>query len=296
MQQALRRAIASVRMVTLLKPVAGFAVREDVPTFGKTQPHVFLDRKSSPTEPGLSIPSESGQLPGVGGVYPAMANAAAGAFRRPSRKVLIIAAVVLAAVFIALWHGLSLQWLHDRAEEANGSVVLLALMVLPLVGFPVSVLHAVAGARFGLPMGLTLVGVSIAMQLAASYLIVRAAPKFFARRFSRLRRRLPPTTHRSLTLFTMVLPGAPYFAQNYVPVLVGVPFRVFFIYGFPIHFARSISGVIFGEWSGDMTPSRIVVFAIYSVVVTVVCGLAFRRLRAQLRNQPPAESDLKRCE
>lgn len=223
-----------------------------------------------------------------------MSRAPAGVIKIPSR--LIVIAAVVVAISALVWYkgGLDLEALHAWAEDMNGALVFLALTVLPLVGFPVSVLHAVAGAKFGLGLGLALVGLSIALQLFASYAIVRAAPDFFARRFDWLRQRLPPATHRSLTLFTMVLPGAPYFAQNYVLAVVGVPFRIFFYYSFPIHFGRSVIGVIFGEWSDDLTPGRIAVFVIYSIVVTVVCGLAFRRLRAQLQSPPRAANGRKR--
>lgn len=207
-----------------------------------------------------------------------------------------MAAAVVVAVFALWWFTgrMDLAALHARAGEFNGGLVFLALTVLPLVGFPVSVMHAVAGAKFGLPLGTLLVGVSIALQLVASYAIVRAAPEFFARRFDWLRQRLPPATHRSLTLFTMMLPGAPYFAQNYVLAVVGVPFRIFFVYSFLIHFVRSLIGIIFGEWSGDLTPGRIVVFVLYAVVVTLVCALAFRRLRAQLQSPRRAGNGRKR--
>lgn len=207
---------------------------------------------------------------------------------KPSRLVLL--AIVLLAVGLFLWFrgSQTLLALHGWAVGIDGGLLFLALTVLPLVGFPVSVLHAAAGAKFGLMTGLLLVGVSIALQLAASYAIVWVAPRFFARRFDWLRRKLPPTTHRSLTVFTMLLPGAPYFAQNYVLPVVGVPLGIFFAYSFPIHFGRSVVGVIFGEWSGDMTSGRVAMLAVYAVGVTITCGLAFRRLRARLRNQQPA--------
>jgi uncharacterized membrane protein YdjX (TVP38/TMEM64 family) len=226
-----------------------------------------------------------------------MSKAAAGALMmklKPSRPVLIVAVVLGAGLLFWFRGSINLESLHHWAESMNGLGVFLALTVLPLVGFPVSVLHAVAGARFGMGLGMALVGVSIALQLAASYGIVRAAPEFFARRFDWLRQKLPPATHRTLTLFTMVLPGAPYFAQNYVLAVVGVPFSTYFLYGFLIHFARSLVGVVFGEWSENMTPTRIAIFAVYAVCVTVVCGLAFRKLRAQLRNPPPAAGGRKR--
>jgi uncharacterized membrane protein YdjX (TVP38/TMEM64 family) len=86
----------------------------------------------------------------------------------------------------------------------------------------------------------------------------------------------------------MFLPGAPYFAQNYALAIAGVPLRTFLGYCFPIHFTRSFIGVIFGEWSGNFTPARIAVMVAYNVAITLICALAFRRLRAQLRNPPPA--------
>jgi uncharacterized membrane protein YdjX (TVP38/TMEM64 family) len=207
---------------------------------------------------------------------------------KPSRIALLAVLLLGAAIFIWFRGSQTLEALHAWAGGIDGGLLFAALAALPLVGFPVSVLHAVTGAKFGLSTGLLLVGVSIALQLLASYAIVWVAPDFFARRFDWLRQKLPGTTHRSLTLFTMLLPGAPYFAQNYVLAVVGVPFGIFFAYSFPIHFGRSVVGVIFGEWSGNMTPARTAVLAVYAVCVTVGCGLAFRRLRAQLRSRPPA--------
>ncbi len=223
-----------------------------------------------------------------------MRRAIGGVELTPHRIWLALGILIVAAGLIWFRHLIDLPALHDRANEFPAWCVLLCLLVLPLVGFPVSVLHAVVGAKFGLPLGLTLVGISIAVQLLVSYAVVRAAPHFFAKRFAWLHRRLPPTTHRSLTLFTMLLPGAPFFAQNYVLAIARVPFAIYFGYSFPIHVVRSIIGVIFGEWSDHPTPWRIATFVIYAVGVTVFCGWAFRRLQAQLHNPPPAAGGRKR--
>lgn len=203
----------------------------------------------------------------------------------PARSLLLVGIVV--GVMGLLWYfGRGhLENLHERAGEFHGGVVFLALMTLPLVGVPVSVMHALAGAKFGLPLGMALVAVSIAFQVAVSYVIVQAAPRFFKRRFAWLHERLPKAAHRSLTLFILLLPGAPYFAQNYVLAGAGVPFRIYFGYAFSIHVARSLIGVIFGEWSGDLTPARAAVFATYFIGITLGCGLAFRRLRSQWHSQ-----------
>lgn len=202
----------------------------------------------------------------------------------PRRIALLVAAALALVAFVTFRDELTLRNLHEHALVLQPAMVLLCLFVLPLLGFPVSVMHAVAGAKFGLPMGMLFVGLSIVFQLFASYGIVRLAPHFFAERFAWLRRKLPPATHGPLTLFTLLLPGAPYFAQNYVLAIARVPFWLFFRYAFPIAFGRSAIGVVFGEWSGHMTPLRITVFVLYAVTVTLICGLAFRRLRARLQN------------
>jgi uncharacterized membrane protein YdjX (TVP38/TMEM64 family) len=203
----------------------------------------------------------------------------------PSRSFIFIGIVVGAIALLWFFGRNHLAQLHEQAGQFHGGIVVLALMTLPLVGIPVSVMHALTGAKFGLPVGMTLVALSIAFQLVVSYWIVRAAPQFFKKRFAWLHDRLPKAAHRSLTLFVMLLPGAPYFAQNYVLAGAGIPFRMYFGYAFGIHAARSVVGVIFGEWSGDLTPARATVFGLYAIGITLACGLAFRRLRAQWRSQ-----------
>lgn len=212
----------------------------------------------------------------------------------PRRIALVIAVALGLVAFIAFRDQLNLASLHAHALEMNSAMVLVSLFLLPLLGFPVSVMHAVTGAKFGLPWGMTFVGLSIAFQLFASYGIVRLWPQFFAERFAWLRKKLPPATHRSLTLFTLLLPGAPYFAQNYTLAIARVPFWLFFRFAFPIAWARSMIGVIFGQWSGHMTPGRVTFFVIYTATIMLICGLAFRRLRAQLRNPPRAGNGRKR--
>jgi uncharacterized membrane protein YdjX (TVP38/TMEM64 family) len=205
------------------------------------------------------------------------------------RRVVVFALVIAALVALSLFYKrIDVSALHAHAERLNGPAVFAAVAVLPLVGFPVSVLHAVAGARFGLELAIPLVALALVLQLLASYALVWLAPNFFAKRLAPLRQRLPHAAHRPLTLFTLLLPGAPFFAQNYVLSLAGVPFRTFFLIAFPLHFARSLIGVFFGEVSDQLTPARIAGFAVYAVTVSLACAWSFRRLRARLQDQPRA--------
>lgn len=205
-------------------------------------------------------------------------------FELDRRKIITIAVVVVACVAVALlYRQIDIAAMHRRAEGMNGALVFALMTVLPLVGFPVTVTHAVAGARFGLPLGLVMVSLSITLQMLASYGLVKLAPKLFARRMESIRKRLPRGAHTPVTQFTMLLPGVPYFAQNYVLPVIGVPLGTYLLWGVPIHIARSIVGLAFGDMSDDLTPWRIAGFVTYFAVVTLTCAWAFRRLQAQLK-------------
>lgn len=206
------------------------------------------------------------------------------------RRLVYAGGILIALAAVTLFYRqIDVDRLHGLARGWNGGAVFAALTLLPLVGFPVSVLHAVAGVRFGFQLALPLVALSILLQLLLSYGLVRLAPGFFARRLEPLRRRLPHAAHWPLSLFTLLLPGAPFFAQNYVLPLMGVPLRIFLAVALPLHLLRSVVGVTFGEMSDHLTPWRIAGFAAYGLGVTLACGWAFRRLRERLRDRPPGE-------
>jgi uncharacterized membrane protein YdjX (TVP38/TMEM64 family) len=177
---------------------------------------------------------------------------------------------------------------HTQAARLNGIAAFALLTLLPLVGFPVTVLHVTAGIRFGVALGLPLVAVSILLQLLASYGLVHWRRKYFARKFKKLREEIPPGAHGPVTLFTLLLPGVPYFAKNYVLPLAGVPLRTYLLWSFPIHAARSAIAVIFGDESDHLTPTRIAVMVCYAVAVLTASWWAFRRMKAAVADQRPA--------
>lgn len=210
------------------------------------------------------------------------------ALKGSRRLILVLAAVVLVLVALGLLHRMiDIPELHRRAEGVNGVLVFALITVLPLAGFPVSVVHAVAGIRFGFGLGMMLVAVSIVLQLLASYALVKALPGFFNRRLASLRGRLPKATHHSLTLFTLLVPGVPYFAKNYVLPLAGVPLGIFLLWSVPLHIARSVIGVVFGDLSDNLTPGRIAGFVAYAAAITLACLWSFRRLQQRMQDPPP---------
>lgn len=210
---------------------------------------------------------------------------------RSKRLWLIVVAVIAGLVLIN--HAVDLESIRTKATAMNGPLAFVCLTFLPLVGFPVSVLHVVAGVRFGIPLGLTLVWTSIFFQLLTSYGLVHWRRRFFARRFKSVRDKIPKGAHVPVTVFTMLIPGAPFFAQNYTLPLIGVPLRIYLGICLPMHAARSSIAVILGGQSHQLTPGRVLLILAYCGAILGASWWALRRLQTTLGDQPPVESGRK---
>lgn len=197
--------------------------------------------------------------------------------------------VLVIAVLLALNQQFDLETVRAQAARLHGGLAFLLLLVLPLIGVPASALHVVAGLRFGIPLGLVLVWISILFQLLVSYALVHWQRAFFTRRFKSVRDKIPPGAHAPVTVFTMLIPGAPYFAQNYVLPLLGVPLRTYLGICLPMHATRSSIAVILGGQSHHLTPGRVALMLAYCVVLLTASWWTLRRMQAKLGDRPPGE-------
>ncbi len=212
----------------------------------------------------------------------------------PWRRIAMVAAG-FAAVLILVHQLIDIESVHARAEELNGWVAFGLLTVLPLVGFPVSFLHIAAGIRFGAGWGMVIVSSSILLQLLASYAIVHQWRHRLekTRWIRRLRERVPEGAHTSICIFTVLLPGAPFSAINYVLPLVGVPLRTYVMCCLPLHMLRSTITVVLGDQSDRLTAARVIVLIAYALTVLGASFLTYRRMRLQFEGPPEAEDDRK---
>jgi uncharacterized membrane protein YdjX (TVP38/TMEM64 family) len=208
-----------------------------------------------------------------------------------------IAAVVLVAGAIAfgLYKQIDVEAVHAQAARLNAFVAFGLLVLLPLIGFPASLLHVAAGIRFGAGLGLMLVSTSILIQLVASHTMVRRWRPYFerARWVKKVRARIPEGAHAGVTIFTVLLPGAPYAAVNYVLPLIGVPLRTFLLCAWPLHTLRSTITVAFGDQSDNLTAGRLAVLLAYALAILGVSWWTYHRLQSRFAGPPPVAGDRK---
>lgn len=126
---------------------------------------------------------------------------------------------------------------HGLALPAGGFIA--AFLVLPLLGFPVSILLVLAGIRFGLGGGMALAAGGMLFHHFAAF---RLAHGGFRQRVSeRLKRAgysIPAikTGHRAwFTALFAAIHGPPYAAKLYLLALTDIPFRIYLCVGAPVY-------------------------------------------------------------
>lgn len=200
----------------------------------------------------------------------------------------LVGAAVVLAVIAALaigWRRIDLEAVHIRAQELPGWAVFAVICLLPLAGVPAAILHVVSGVRFGMPAGFAVVVLATVFHHIMGYSLVRLAPRVFARRLAAWREHFPRGAHRPMTVFSCLLPGMPYSVQLYLLPLLGVPLQVLLTVSVPLHALRALVSILGGAWSAELTPPKLAALAIYYLVLTAVCTLMIRRIRAELRRK-----------
>ncbi len=202
-------------------------------------------------------------------------------------KVLVVIALIAGAWALAA-HGVDMHTVHEKAKGLNGFLAFALLVLLPLIGFPIALLHFAMGIRFGIALGLGLVALSIPLQLLAFYGLTRWKKEFFKDKFKGLRGKVPANAREEATIFTLLIPGAPFFAQNYALALMGVPFRTCLRWAFPLHLMRATMTVVLGDMSDHLTPWRITALVLYGLLLLGGSWWSYRRLQARLTGRPKA--------
>lgn len=188
-----------------------------------------------------------------------------------------IAAVVVAGMAYLLWviwdHPAVMSWVR----EARPLPFFIALALLPAVGVPTTPFFVIAGASFGVQVGLVGALLALAVNLAVSYWIARSGVR---PRLESLMRRfdyeLPDFQQEGksalrFALLVKLAPGLPTFVKNYGLATAGVPFALYFGLSMLITGAYAAALIVLGESLIDHDVSSAVIAA--AVVAALAAGL-----------------------
>jgi uncharacterized membrane protein YdjX (TVP38/TMEM64 family) len=157
--------------------------------------------------------------------------------------------VCLALVVWTVWdHKALMSWI----ERARPIPFFSAVALLPAFGLPVGPLFVLAGASFGVKLGIAGSLAALGANLALCYWIARRMRPRLESLFRRFNSRLPniaesKTSTTRFVLTVKLAPGVPAFVKNYALGLTGIPFGLYFGLGMLITGVYAILLVVVGE-------------------------------------------------
>ena len=193
--------------------------------------------------------------------------------------------IVCVLLLVAAFGFVDFKALHGWSQKLPGPMVFVLMALAPVFGAPVSILWLIGGARFGAAGGLVAVTGSIAVNLLLTYWITKSVlRKPIAAFFKNSKYKIPQVPKGEqipISMLTALVPGLPYFAKNYLLVLAGVSFPVYFWVLLLSHFINASFLILFGGMSGDLTTGKIIFLIGYGAVLTLLCKRVINRLRAR---------------
>ena len=207
------------------------------------------------------------------------------ALRRPSKRVVVtvLLTVVAACLFSA---GVDFKAARNWIEGVNGWVFFVLLSVLPIFGFPISVLQIMAGVKFGFWAGVGLTSISIVCHLLGVHWVGSGMlRKPIARWLSRTPYQLPDIPGgqgRTIAFLMPFLPGS-YTLKNYLMVLGGISLPTLLWVCMPVYAVRASSGIFLGGATQHLTPTIIGVLVVAKILALILTAWVVKRYGAQLK-------------
>lgn len=170
------------------------------------------------------------------------------------RRWLYAGLAVLALGVAVLWlFALDFDWqaIPRAMDKLDTATVVVLTTILPVAGFPISMVYLLIGARFGPALGLAVVSGITACHLLGTHWVARSFLRGPLTRLIERRKHhvpeVPPGENGAIALMIMLAPGIPYFIRNYVLALSGIPLRVYFAIAMPVHVLRSYVALFLGD-------------------------------------------------
>lgn len=241
--------------------------------------------KAPTTAPAVSL--LSGEAQAGSGASPKSKRTRSGHPRkfRPRQLVWLFAGVVALGAAIAVLLSQDFDWsaVNRAIAGFNSGLVILLMALLPLAGFPISLVYLMAGARFGPWLGIPVVILVTAVHLLGTYWIARSflrgpLERLLARRDYRLPH-IPEGEHGGVCLLAALVPGPPYFARNYLLALTDIPFRVYFWVCLVVYVVRSVVAIMIGDLASDPDKGQLLLLVGVYLLKLSICGYVVWRLR-----------------
>ncbi len=170
------------------------------------------------------------------------------------RKARLLRWAGIAAVLVCvalMWRTWDYQAFIEWKRQAGLLPFFVALAILPAFGVPTTPFYILAGATYGVAVGLLGSAISLVVNLLLCYWITHSGLRPFLLRLLERRNIRIPTFERGrawrFALLVKLAPGAPTFAKTYLIALAGVSFPIYFALSFVTTMAWGAGFIVLGE-------------------------------------------------
>ncbi len=140
--------------------------------------------------------------------------------------------LLLIGLSLLLWAGTDWRLWAEQVTHLHPGVFLVAMSLLPVVGFPISAFYFFAGVVYGWQIGIPICLAALAINMSLSYIFTRTLLRAPLSELVRRRGLELPQVKRAkyqfrMTFLIRTVPGAPFPLQNYILALAGIPFKIY---------------------------------------------------------------------
>lgn len=194
-------------------------------------------------------------------------------FMKRIRRMLLIASVLMLIVYLYSTSQLTPENLKQFGAALPTWLFLPAFFVLPLFGFPISVVLLASGLKYGFALSILIASLGMAFHTFAAWHIAQG---MLRRRLeawlSQTRFDLPTIPQRHQIWFTalfVTVPGLPYVVKLYSLALTNLPFRRYMFIVWFFHVLNSVIFIGLGAAAGEVDAKLMIGFAVLGVLMVV---------------------------
>ncbi len=168
------------------------------------------------------------------------------------------------------------------------------MLVLPMVGVPMSLFLFLLGLKFGMTHGLVILGIIMPLQILVAYGAARifrtAVEAYLVVKKGYYIPRIPSDRALVFSIFFLAFPGVPYAPKLYMLPLAAVPFNYCFWLNWAIQGTLAVPFVMLGKSAADMSA----VFFGLTLAVFLLLILVLRWVRKRYRKgvDPASSTDI----
>lgn len=202
------------------------------------------------------------------------ADAASSHFVKRRLRMLLVASILILVVYFYSTGQLTQENVKQFGAALPTWLFLPAYFVLPLFGFPISVVLLASGLKYGFSLSILIASLGMAFHTFAAWHIAHGSLRRRLEAWlSQTRFELPTIPQRHQIWFTalfVTVPGLPYVVKLYSLALTNLPFRR---YMFIVWFSHLCSSVIFiglGAAAGEVNSRLLVGMAVLAVLMVAI--------------------------